>query len=95
MTLEALQEGFKRKFRVHEECYEDWEFRGVYLKRGMTVSIVLKGRGMHEIVCEFICFNPVFATFVLKCNNSIRIVKYSEIRYMSFPLERGDKGEKH
>ena len=84
----------ERRFRVHEECYEEWYLRGVNLKKGMTVSIVMKGRGMHEIVCEFVCFNPTFATIVLKCNNSIRIIKYSEIRYLSFILSEVEKEEK-
>ena len=84
MSFEGV--GLRQRHGLYEACLEEYNLHGLYLRKGIHVSVILKGRNPREIVCEFICFNPIFATFVLKCGDVYKLLKYSEIRYMSVDI---------
>lgn len=74
----------RKKLASLEQC-EDADYyviKGMVVKRGDKIGIVMKGRTREELDCELICYNYMYATLLVKCYDTVRVIKFSEVKQL-------------
>lgn len=68
---------------------EYYNIKGLLVRRGARVRIQLRGRREDELECELLCYSSVYGTFVLKCGNIYRIVRFRDVKIFDVMEEDG------